>query len=237
MTLWAAAIAAALLLFGATPVQAQPVPDGAVELYLKDHPDLPLAAVDGGARLTSIGDSWEIEGDEALQNLCRFQIVHHESRQCLAADTSGGGASAPVSLIDCADAHAWEVFYHNPGHRDFRFVAPNGYLLGLLERSDAVEGAEILAVRSAPSDSMHFHEWLMERSGVLEDTPVSSTPPPVGEAVADPASSDDPPMPSASLPITGVGLGVAAAAGGVALAGGAVLVLWWHRQRVLRSHW
>lgn len=232
-----AAVAAALLLLWGAPAQADTVPDGPVELYLKDHRNLPLAEADGDVRLTSDSDLWVVEGDEALLNLGEFKIVHHESGRCLAADTSGGGEAIPVALVDCSAAHTWEIVYQKPGHRDFRFVAPNGYLLGLLERSDAAEGAEILAVRSAPSDSMHFHEWLMDESGALEDTPDAITSPPNGEAVADPASPDASPVSSPALPTTGVGLGAAIAAGAVAVGGGAALVLWWQRRRALRSDW
>lgn len=246
LLLKAAAAAAVILPAAGAPAHAElvpegPVPEGAVKLYLKDHQDLPMAAADGKPRLASSGDLWELSG-EAMQDLGEFKIVHQASGQCLAADTSGGGEAVPVSLVDCADAHTWTIVYHNPGHKDFRFVAPGDYLLGLRERSDAVKGAEVLAIHSAPGDSMHFHEWLTESGteatpppGEITPAPGESTPPP-GE---DPStsSSEAAAVPAASLPTTGATLGAGIGAGIVALAGGTALVLWWQRRRALRSDW
>jgi hypothetical protein len=242
----AAVVSAAILLAAGAPAQAQPVPDGAVRLYLKDHQNLPMAAVDGAPRLTTQGDFWELSGDEAtddLQDLGEYQIVHHDSGQCLVADTGGGGATAPISLADCAGAHSWTIVYHDPGHKDFRFVAPGDYLLGLRERSDAVEGAEVLAVRTAPSDSMHFHEWLTGAGTEATPPPNGTTPPNETTPMADPDAEAESPSgspsgsPKSTLPTTGAGLGVGIGAGAVALAGGAALVLWWQRRRALRSDW
>ncbi|MDA1362119.1 RICIN domain-containing protein [Glycomyces luteolus] len=240
----AAAVSAAILLAVGAPAHAQsvPVPDGGVKLFLKDHPDLPMAVVDGVPRLTDEGDLWELGGDEAdMQDLGEYQIIHRGSGQCLVADT-GGGATAHVSLADCADAHSWTIVYDNPGHRDFRFVAPGDYLLGLHERSDAVEGAEVLAVREDPSDSMHFHEWLTE-SGTATPPPNEITPVPdpsfeaESPASAAAAAAAESASPKPALPTTGAGLGIGIGAGAVALAGGAALMLWWQRRRVLRADW
>jgi hypothetical protein len=246
----AAAASAAILFVAVAPAQAEPVPDdpapdsavpgGALKLYLKDHQELPMAAVDGVPRLSAGGDLWELGGED-MQDLGEYQIIHQASGQCLTADTSGGGATVPVTLADCADAIGWTIIYHNPGHHDFRFVAAGDYLLGLRERADAVDGAEVLAVNSAPSDSMHFHEWLTE-SGSEATPPPSEAP---GEATgADPADPSDPSdpsevavVPAAALPTTGVGLGVAIGSGAAALAVGAALVLWWQRRRALRADW
>jgi hypothetical protein len=234
LLLKAAAFSAAILLTAGAPAHAQPVPDGAVKLYLKDHKNLPMAALDGVPRLTAEGDLWELGGDEAMQDLGEYQIIHDASGQCLVADTSGGGATAPVALADCVGAHTWKIVYHNPGHQDFRFVAPGDYLLGLRERSDAVEGAEVLAVHSEPSNSMHFHEWLTEAGTEATPPPTSETTP-MTEAPSESASPSAPPKPT--LPTTGAGLGVGLGSGVVALAGGAALVLWWQRRRALRSEW
>lgn len=237
----AAAFSAAILLTAAAPAQADPVPEGPVTLFLKDHPTLPMAVVDGAPRLSAGGDLWELGGEaKPMQDLGEFQIVHQGSRQCLTADTSGGGAAVPVTLADCADAISWTIVYDRPGHKDFRFVAAEGYLLGLRERADAVDGAEVVAVRSDPSDSMHFHEWLTESQN-------EATPPP-GADPGDPSSSEatspeiEPVtspeiVPAAALPTTGAGLGIAIGTGAVALGGGAALVLWWQRRRALRSDW
>ncbi|WP_205327910.1 RICIN domain-containing protein [Glycomyces sp. YM15] len=247
----AAVVSAAILLAAGAPAQAQPVPDGAVRLYLKDHQNLPMAAVDGAPRLTAQGDFWELSGDEGLQDpgdlrdLGEYQIIHRDSGQCLVADTGGGGATAQVSLADCAGAHSWTIVYHDPGHKDFRFVAPGDYLLGLRERSDAVAGAEVLAVREDPSDSMHFHEWLAGAGTEATPPPNEATPPnettPMSEvpSEADPDAEAESPSssPKSTLPTTGAGLGVGIGAGAVALAGGAAFVLWWQRRRALRSDW
>jgi hypothetical protein len=236
-----AVASAAILLTAGAPVQAQPVPEGPVMLYLKDHQEIPLAVVDGVPRLSSEGDHWELNR-EILQNLGEVQIVHQETGQCLAVDTNRGGETAKVRLRDCDTAHAWTIFYHNPGHKDFRFVADGEYLLGLYERSDAVEGAEILAIREDPSDSKHFHEWLTEAGN--ED----AAPPPSLDAAApaDPADPADPasampsevaPVSVPKLPTTGTGLGIAIGAAAAALVGGTALVLWWQRRRALRAEW
>jgi hypothetical protein len=242
LMLKAAACSAAILLSAAAPAQADPVPDGGVKLFLKDHPDLPMTVADGGPRLSADGDLWEL-GEEAkpMQDLGETQIVHQATGQCLTADTSGGGATVPVMLADCATAISWTIVYDKAaGHRDFRFVAPGDYLLGLRERADAVDGAEVLAVRSDPSDSLHFHEWLTESLG-------EATPPPSADP-SDPASSEATAseavpatsaevVPAAALPTTGVGIGLAIGTGAAALAGGAALVLWWQRRRALRANW
>jgi hypothetical protein len=242
LMLKAAVVSAAILLSAAAPAQADPVPDGAVELFLKDHPELPMAVADGGPRLSSDGDLWELGGEaKPMRDLGETQIVHQTTGQCLTADTSGGGATVAVTLADCATAISWTIVYDKAGHRDFRFVAAGDYLLGLHERADAVDGAEILAVHSDPGDSMHFHEWLTESQG--EATPPPS-PDPVdptsNEATASeavPETSPEEVVPVAALPTTGAAVGVAVGSGAAALAGGAALVLWWQRRRALRSDW
>ncbi|MEV3934915.1 hypothetical protein AB0K52_02880 [Glycomyces sp. NPDC049804] len=247
LMLKAAAVSAAILLTAAAPAQADPVPDGAVRLFLKDHPKLPMAVVDGTPRLTDQGDFWELSGEAApLKDLGEIQIVHQASGQCLTADTSGGGATVPVVLADCANAIAWTIAYDKaPGHRDFRFVAAGDYLLGLRERADAVDGAEILAVRSDPGDSMHFHEWLTESQS--EATPPADPDPgdpDPGDPASDGAASEEVApatspevVPAAALPTTGAAVGAAIGSGATALAVGAALVLWWQRRRALRSDW
>ncbi|MDN3238703.1 RICIN domain-containing protein [Glycomyces tritici] len=235
--LQAAAVAAACLIataFGGT-AQAQNVPSGAVKVYLKDHPTLPLAASEDGARLTADHHLWRLVAVEALQGLGAYQLVHDDSGRCLSADTGGGGETAPVFLIECADAISWElVFDPLPSHSDFRFVTADGYFLGLADGSDAEEGAEVLAVKPETGASRHFQEWLFEAPPV---NPPSSPPP------SSPAPSESPSVPAASespkptLPTTGAGLGLGIGGGAVALAGGAALVLWWQRRRALRSDW
>jgi len=238
----AAAVAAAILLTAAAPAQADPVPDGPVKLFLKDHPQLPMAVVDGAPRLAADGDFWELGGEaKPMKDLGEFQIVHQASGQCLTADTGGGGATVPVTLVDCADAIAWTIVYDKAGHQDFRFVAAGDYLLGLRERADAVAGAEVLAVRTDPSDSMHFHEWLSESQDEATPPPgADPEDPSSGEATtspeAAPATSTEV-VPAAALPTTGAAVGVAIGSGAAALAGGAALVLWWQRRRALRADW
>jgi hypothetical protein len=246
LILKAAACSAAILLSAAAPAQADPVPDGPVKLFLKDHPELPMAAADGGPRLSADGDLWELGGEaKPMQDLGETQIVHQATGQCLTADTSGGGATAPVTLADCATAISWTIVYDKAGHRDFRFVAAGDYLLGLRERADAVDGAEVLAVRSDPGDSMHFHEWLTESQDEATPPPNPDPVDPTSdEATASEAASGAVPetspeevVPVAALPTTGTAVGVAVGSGAAALAGGAVLVLWWQRRRALRSDW
>lgn len=229
--LYSAAAAALLVLWGA-PAQAQTVPEGPVAIYLKDHQDLPLDADGTGIRLSADHDLWTLRPAEALMPLGARQIVHDETGRCLTADTVGGGETAPVLLADCADAVAWELVYDDrDSHRDFRFVAPGGYHLGL-EDNGAVEGARVLAVRTDSASTLHSQEWQFAATDVPPtappsappSAPVSSAPP--AEAVAQP-----------KLPQTGAGVGVAAGAGAVALLGGAALVVWWQRRRALRSHW
>jgi LPXTG-motif cell wall-anchored protein len=167
--------------------------------------------------------------------------VHDDSGRCLSTDTSGGGETAPVLLTDCADAISWQLVYDpTPSHRDFRFVTTDGYFLGLEDDADAEEGAEVLAVNPETDTSKHFQEWLFADAPPPSDPP---TDPPTSTPPSSPAPSESPSVPAESespkptLPTTGAGVGIGIGAGIVALAGGAALVLWWQRRRVLRSEW
>lgn len=250
----AALVAAAAVPLWAAAAHAQPVaqslPAESAKVFLKDHEDIPLAWTDGGARLTADYDAWTFQAVEALVDHGTYRIRHEETGQCLTADTSGGGKSAPVSLADCADAVAWNaVFDDTRGHDDYRFITPDGYHLGIQDRDDAVEGAEVLAVKLRANTTKHFQEW---RLAVVGAPPPSESPSP-GESPTPgespslggaPAPGETPsagdatsPVAQAKLPTTGAGLGITAAAATLAVAAGAVLVLWWQRRRVLRSHW
>ncbi|MCD0445209.1 LPXTG cell wall anchor domain-containing protein [Glycomyces sp. A-F 0318] len=226
----AAAASVPLVLWGAPAQAADPIPEGPVELHLKDHPELPLDAEGGEIRLSAVHDLWTVRTPEALVPLGGHQIVHDESGQCLTADTSGGGETAPVLLADCADALTWDVVYDDlPSHQDFRFITADGYYLGL-ESNDAVEGARVLAV-DVDSGTLHSQEWQFAAADVPPPAPPSESP-------SAPASSAPPTETAArTLPQAGTGAGVAAGAGAAALLGGAALVVWWQRRRALRSHW
>ncbi|WP_158299672.1 RICIN domain-containing protein [Glycomyces paridis] len=233
--LFGAAVATAgSIAFWGAPAHADPVPEGPVRIYLKDHEGLPLAQEDGAVRLTALHDLWTLRSVEALQDLGEYQIVHDESGQCLSTDTSGGGETAPVFLADCGEADDWTVVYDDvPSNNDFRFISTDGYFLGLEHDADAVEGVRVEAVKPASGASRHFQEWLF---AAAPDTP-SSPPPsetPSTEVSTSPAEAT-PAQPQ--LPTTGAGLGAVLGAGAVALAGGVALVLWWQRRRALRSEW
>jgi LPXTG-motif cell wall-anchored protein len=230
-----AAAAAALLVLWGAPAHAQTVPEGPVRIFLKDHEDLPLAADDTGVRLSAVGDLWTLQPAEALVPLGGYRLVHDESGQCLTADTSGGGETAPVALADCAGAVVWSVVYDDrTAHYDYRFATPDGYHLGL-ETNDAVEGARVRTVKVDPDQTLHSQEWQFA-GGDAPTPPPSETPSGPGQSATVPGSdTSSPALPM--LPQTGVGMGVAAGAGAVALLGGAALVLWWQRRRALRSVW
>lgn len=231
----AAACLAALIPGGAAC--AQDVPEGAVKMFLKDHEGLPLAATEDGAHLAADPHLWRLVAVEALQELGQYQLVHDDSGQCLSAHTTGGGATAPVFLIDCADAIAWEVVFDTvPSNSDFRFITADGYFLGLAEGSEAKEGAEVLAVHPEAGDSRHSQEWLFAAPppGPTPSASPSPSAPELSESPSSPAASE-PPKPT--LPTTGAGLGLGVGAGVVAVAGGAALVLWWQRRRALRADW
>lgn len=228
-------LAAAAVLLAAVPAQAAgPVPDEPVRMYLKDHPDLTLAQQNGAIRLAADGDLWTLRAVEALQDLGEYQIVHDGDGECLSADVSGGGETAPVFLADCADADAWTVVFDDASsNEDFRFIGTDGYYLGLADGDDAVDGAEIVAVAlgDGASPSRHFQEWLF--AAVPPETP-SPTP---SETPSSEAPPTTPPAAQPHLPTTGAGLGALLGAGAVALAAGAALLLWWQRRRALRSDW
>ncbi|MEU5154828.1 hypothetical protein [Glycomyces sp. NPDC021274] len=238
----AVAVAAAACLTGLVPggaAYAQNVPAGAVKMFLKDHEDLPLAASEDGAHLTADPHLWRLVAVEAFQELGRYQLVHDDSGRCLSADTTGGGETAPVFLIDCADAIAWEVVFDTvPANSDFRFITADGYFLGLADGSEAEEGAEVLAVQLETGTSRHFQEWLFA-APPPGPTP-SASPSPSAPAPSENQSSPSPVesgSPKPTLPTTGAGLGLGVGAGVVAVAGGAALVLWWQRRRALRADW
>ncbi|MEU5869968.1 LPXTG cell wall anchor domain-containing protein [Glycomyces sp. NPDC047369] len=227
------ALAAAALVPAAPAQAADPVPEGPVRMYLKDHEDLPLGQKDGAVRLTADADLWTLRAVEALQDLGEYQIVHEADGKCLSTDTSGGGETAPVFLADCASADAWTVVFDDAAsNSDFRFITTDDYYLGLAHDADAVEGAEIVAVDLADgaSPSRHFQEWLF--AAVPPETPSPTPSETPSEAV-----STTPPAAQPQLPTTGAGLGAAVGAGALALAGGAALLLWWQRRRALRSDW
>lgn len=228
-----ALIAAALVPFWAAPAHAQSLPTEPAQMFLKDHVDIPLAWTDAGARLTADYDEWTFRSAETLLDLGAYQIRHEDTGQCLTTDTTGGGAAFPVTLADCADALAWQVEFHDiPSHKDFRFITPDGYYLGLEDGDDAVEGAEVLAVDLDTGVTKHFQEWHLEVLGA----PPSERPSP-SDSPSPSADVSTSPVAQPQLPTTGAGLGVTAGAAAVALAGGAALILWWQRRRALRSHW
>ncbi|MFB9660640.1 RICIN domain-containing protein [Glycomyces mayteni] len=228
------ATAAAALVPAVPAHAADPVPEGPVRMFLKDHQDLPLAQKDGAVRLTAEGDLWTLRAVEALQDLGEYQIVHESDGKCLSTDVSGGGETAPVFLAECDSADVWTVVFDDvPSNSDFRFITTDDYYLGLAHDADAVEGAEVVSVDLADgaSPSRHFQEWLF--AAVPPETPSPSP----SEEVSSEAPSTTPPAAQPQLPTTGAGLGAAIGAGAVALAGGAALVLWWQRRRALRSDW
>ncbi|MEU6249788.1 LPXTG cell wall anchor domain-containing protein [Glycomyces sp. NPDC047010] len=228
-------LAAAALVPAAPAQAADPVPEGPVRMYLKDHEDLPLAQQDGAIRLTAEADLWTLRPVEALQDLGEYQIVHDGDGKCLSTDTSGGGETAPVFLAECSGADAWTVIFDDvPSNSDFRFITTDDYYLGLAHDADAVEGAEVVSVAlgDGASPSRHFQEWLF--AAVPPETP---SPSPSEEVSSSEAPSTTPAAAQPQLPTTGAGLGAAIGAGAVALAGGAALVLWWQRRRALRGQW
>jgi LPXTG-motif cell wall-anchored protein len=226
-----ALLAAAVAPLWAAPAQAEQLPSEPAHVHLKGHEAIPLAWTDTGLRLTADHDAWTFQPVEALVDLGAYLIRHEDTGQCLTADTSGGEETVPVTLVDCADAIAWEVVFNDlPSHEDFRFVAPDGHFLGLESGSDAVEGTEVMAVLET-NGSKHFQEW---RLAVVAPTP------PQSESQSPSLSAEAPASPAAAapqLPSTGTGLGAAVGAGIVALAGGAALIVWWQRRRALRTHW
>lgn len=230
----AAALAAGSIVFWGSPAQADPVPEGPVRMYLKDHADLPLDVDGDGVRLATEFDLWTLRAPEALVDLGEYQIVHVESGRCLAADTSGGGETAPVALADCAGSEPWTVVFDDvPSNSDFRFLTPDGYFLGLEDDAEAVHGVEVMAVLPESGASRHFQEWLFAAPPDEPSTPPPSEPPTT--TVESAPETETPGQPQ--LPTTGTGLGAALGGGAVAVAGGAALVLWLHRRRALRSEW
>ncbi|WP_030158085.1 RICIN domain-containing protein [Glycomyces sp. NRRL B-16210] len=231
--LLSAAAAAAVLAFWSAPAYAGPVPEGPTQIYLKDHPELPLDLVDDRAQLGTDPELWtflEIETEDRFDDLGNYQIVHEESGQCLTVDSSAAARTAPILLADCEEADVWTIIFDSlPSHVDYRFVADEHYYLGLEGNGDAVEGAEVLGVRIRSGNSLHAQEWrfgLATEQFPPEQTVSSPPEEPSPSAVAAP-----------QLPQAGAGLGAALGAGTVALAAGAGVLLWWQRRRALRAEW
>jgi LPXTG-motif cell wall-anchored protein len=225
-----ALLAAAVAPLWADPAQAEQLPSEPAQVQLKEHEAIPLAWTDTGLRLTADHDEWTFQPVEAFIDLGAHLIRHEDTGQCLTADTSGGEEAVPVTLADCADAIAWQaVFDGTENHHDFRFVAPDGHFLGLEEDTDAVEGAQVLAVLET-TGSRHSQEWRL----AAPDAPPSESPSP---SLSPSAAASMSPAAQPQLPSTGAGLGAAVGAGIVALAGGAALIVWWQRRRALRTHW
>ncbi|WP_211116263.1 hypothetical protein [Glycomyces buryatensis] len=221
----------------ASPVQAAELPSEPVLLHLKDFETLPLVWTGDGAALHSEGHHWLLKPIEALHDRGAHLIVHEDTGQCLGArPLPADGDTAPLELVDCVDAEPWEIVHDDAaGHDDYRFVTPDGLLLGIERQSQADRGSAVMAVDV--DASQHAQEWrLAAESGPeappTEQTPSPSESPSPGENVEAPTTD---PV-AATLPSTGPGLAVAVSGGVVAVAAGAVAVIWW-RRRALRSHW
>lgn len=209
---------------------AETVPEDAVKLFLKNHADLPLAASDDGVILSADFDLWRFTAPEAaFATLGEYLIVHDSDGRCLTADTGGDPETAPVSLVECADAIAWEVEFDD-ANQNYRFTTPDGYFLGLADDEDAVEGAEVFAVMPESGESRHFQEWLTAAVP-------AETPPPPGDESSPHDSESESEAAKPALPTTGTALGAGIGGGALALVGGTALVLWWQRRRALRSEW
>lgn len=227
-----AAVALALAIGSGAAAQAEPLPEGPLKLYLKEHAGTPLGETDGTPHLTADYDHWHLRPVEALQGLGGHHIVHVDSGRCLTADTGGGEEVVPVALADCADAVAWSIVYDDrDAHQDFRLLTPDGYYLGTETDPEESEGTTVFAVRPESGESLHFQEWL------LAAAPVETTPPPSPSPSEEAPPSSESESPKPTLPTTGTALGASVGAGVVALAGGTALVLWWQRRRALRADW
>jgi hypothetical protein len=245
-----AATAAAAFVLSASfggGAHAGAIPEEPSKLHLKGFGDIPLAEVDGVLRLTEDFDLWRLVAVESLQDFGEYQIIHDESGQCLTADTSEESAAAdtetaPVSLVDCADAAAWQVGFDDAASKsDFRFETAEGYFLGVEYGTDPAEGVEVSAVEPRGAKSKHFQEWMFAAPPVETPSSPAPTTPPASESEPEPEpeteSESESESPKASLPVTGTALGAGIGGGVVALLGGTALVLWWQRRRALRSEW
>ena len=158
------------------------VPEDAVKLFLKDHADLPLAASDDGRPVTPTSTS----GGSRPPRPRSATLGESPDRpstatgRCLTADTGGDPETAPVSLVECADAIAWEIVFDD-AEPELPLHHPDGYFLGLVDDVDAVEGAEVFAVTPESGESRHFQEWLFTAAAP------ASTPPPPGDESPSPA--------------------------------------------------
>lgn len=222
----ALALSAAALLPWAAPAHAAELSAEPVLMHLKEHPDLSLAWNGERAELAAEGDAWTFTPIEALQDLGAYLIVHDRTGRCLTAEPMSLGAeTAPVALVDCADAEPWALAYDDvPAHQDYRFATDEGHYLGIEDSGEAAAGGEVLVVdRDA---SRHGQEWRFE---AVPDEETPSTPPPAEETT-------DPPAARPELPQTGAGVAAVGGVGLASIAAGVAMVLWW-RRRTLPGQW
>ncbi|MFC4336668.1 hypothetical protein [Salininema proteolyticum] len=158
-----AALAAFVGASAAAGAQAVPVGDPSflhegelVEVYLKDHPDIPLRWSGNGAVLDERPSLWRFEGVERDgREFTLERIVHVSSGRCLASAAGIGPSTAP-RLTYCAYAEPWRV--HVDWHKDpvdFRIIDSRGLHLGT-ERNYSFPGDQVILEEPK---GWHKEEW------------------------------------------------------------------------------